>query len=477
MLKKIIWASVASLAVAAFIACTETNVAGGVSEETNTLAGVIHDASGKAAARTRVCARHYDVDTLVLADTTDENGNFALPLKRQGKYGLTAETDSSAYYETINYEGSEITVEGKLTKTATIAGVVAQDQGSITISIPGSPWTAETDSNGSFTLKGVPQGNVTILAKSPDPIFYNDAYYTADVSKSGTKFYGPFPKNGIREDLANASDENSANCTNDGENCANNENSASGSGLLAAARADSIHLPVSREYGLRSWWSMDVASESGSAHFISDVRGWTEGMLVYGKAKLVDGVENKALELQGANQYGVIENDRGILDSATQMVLEAWVSIDSVLTSEKSYRKNVVGKLGFGSNEDQDVFSLAVIDGECGAKSPRFAFFLADGSGDSLSCDNAAVANKELDYGSWVYVTAVWDGEKVSLYLDGELSAEKDVTVGQINISPEPIFFGKEAINLKLDDVRLGVKAIDNADVLYRYYLKEVQND
>ncbi len=456
MLKKIIWASGASLAVAAFIACTETNVAGGVSEETNTLAGVIYNASGKPVSGTCVSARHYSVDSLVLTDTTDADGKFALPLKRQGLYGLSAEAGSAAYYETINYDGSEITIEGKLAKTNSISGTVALDQKGVKVSVPGSPWTAETDSNGKFTLKGVPQGNITILAKSPDPVFYSDAYYTAEVSSSGAKFYGPFPKNVATKAI---------------------DFGTSAGTLQASTGAEVLHLPLSSEYGLRSWWSMDMASESGSARYISDVRGGTEGLLVYGKASLNDGKENRALELKGANQYGVVENDRGILDSTTEMTLEAWVNIDSILSSEKSYRMNVIGKLGFGSSEDQDVFSLAVVNGECGAKSPRLAFFLANGSGDSLSCDNAVVAGKELDYGLWVYVTAVWNGEKASLYLDGRLSAEKEVTVDQIEISPEPIFFGKEAINLMLDDVRLGVKAINSADVLYRYYLKEVQND
>jgi hypothetical protein len=55
---------------------------------------------------------------------------------------------------------------------------------------------------------------------------------------------------------------------------------------------------------------------------------------------------------------------------------------------------------------------------------------------------------------------------------EGLKVAEKAVSVTQIGSSSEPIFFGKESLNLKLDDVRLSTSAIGESDVLYRYYLK-----
>lgn len=436
---------------------SDDDVAGGVSEETNTLAGVLLDGKGNGVSGVAVVARHFEVDSIVLADTTDNDGAFGLPLKRSGKYGISAVADSSAYYETVDFDGNEVSVSATLLDAGKISGTMNLRNdtvaANVTVFIPGSRWVTETDENGEFTLEGVPFGIMPLFAKSPNPIQFNDAVYVVNVGKKKTSFKGPVPASEFDLFAEDSLDEKV--------------------GFLTGANDEPLLFPLSVEYGVRSWWSMDYLTPAkNKTSVISDVRGGTENMLVYGSAKLDSGVNNSALVLDGAKKYGVVENDRGILDSATALVLEAWIQVDSVLTDEKSFRKNIIGKLGFGSSGEQDVFSLALVKGDCGAKKTSFAFFIANGDGDSLSCDNAVVAEKSLDVGSWVYVTAVWDGESVSLYQDGKLSGSQAVSVKQINVSSEPIFFGKEAINLKLDDVRLGVKAISAADVLFRYYLK-----
>ncbi len=462
--------SVFVLLLCYFAACSKSGdeIAGGVSEETNTLAGIVVDASGKGVAGVPVLALHYAIDTLRFVDTTDSEGKFGLPLSRQGQYGVSAFTDSSAYYETVNYVGEKLNVSARLSTVGDVAGILNlrpdTNAVSVYVGIPGTDWGVETDSSGAFELEGVPVGVLPLYAKSPDPIRFNDAVYVVSVSeKSKAKFRGPIPTGLFELFAGETNDVDAVNGVADVEDLVSH---------VSAVSPEVLQFPLSTEYGLRSWWSMDYLSVSGKSGTMSDVRGWTEGMVVYGDASLVDGVDNKAVALNGAKQYGVVENDRGLLDSANAFTLEAWVRVDSILSDEDSYRKNIVGKVGFGSEGDKDVFSLALVDGECGAKSARFAFFIADGAGDSLSCSNAVVADESVEYGMWVYVTAVWDGESLSLYQDGKLSAEKTVSVNQIDVSSEPIFFGKEAINLKLDDVRFGVKAITGADVLYRYYLK-----
>lgn len=439
-------------------ACSDSDdVAGGISEETNTLAGVLLDSKGNGVSGVAVVARHIEVDSIVLADTTGSDGAFGLPLKRQGQYGISAVVDSSAYYETVDYDGNEISVSASLKPAGKISGTMNLRSdtvaANVSVYIPGSRWVTETDENGEFTLEGIPFGIVPLFAKSPNPVQFNDAVYVVEVGKKSTTFKGPVPFENFEVFAEDSLDEDIA--------------------LLTEADNETLLFPLSTEYGVRSWWSMDyLTPQKNKTSVVSDVRGGTENMLVYGGAELDSGVNNSALVLDGAKKYGVVENDRGVLDSATAIVLEAWLLVDSVLSDEDSFRKNIIGKVGFGSLDDQDVFSLALVKGECGAKKPSLAFFVASGDGDSLSCKNAAVAESSLDVGSWVYVTAVWNGESISLYQNGVLSGEKTVSVKQINVSSEPIFFGKEAINLKLDDVRLGVKAITAADVLFRYYLK-----
>ncbi len=435
----------------AFTACSESpDVAGGISEETNTLAGVLTDQNGKLAARVVMTAQHVDVDTLSYADTTDEKGRFAFPLKRQGRYGISANLDSSAVYSTVEYLGQKLELELNLEETTSLEGRVVLDSsaqsGDIRISLPGTPWTVEVDSLGNFEIKDIPVGKYPIVVKSPDPARYLDAAFMVEASAKGSSISGPSP-------LADVYD----------VDFSANWNSEKGENI--------VQLPLSTEYGLMSWWSMDYVSVSGSQKSTGDARGKSDAVVLYGGAELVEGVSGKALALDGADQFGVVENDNGILDSVNQFTLELLLQVDS-LDTKKNFRRNIMGKLGFGSSEEKDVFSLAMINGECGAKEPRLAFFLAEGSGDSLACKNAVVAADEFDFNKWNHVIVVFASGTIKMYVNGKLSGEQKVSFGRLQDSDEPIFFGKENLNLKLDDVRLGVKAITSADVLYRYNLK-----
>lgn len=441
-----------------FVACT-TEVANGVSEETNTVAGILMDGSGKAVAGVPVCARHFMFDTISVVDTTDSDGKFGLAISRQGQYGLSASKDKFAYYGTINYDGSEVNVSATLEKTGKVEGEIylRQDTAAagVKVYIPGSPWETETDKDGAFTLKNVPVGVLPLLAKSPDPIHFVDAVYVVSVSQKSTSFRGPIPT-GMFEYFAQSTVEEEP-----VDDIVNNIDAVGSAELL---------FPLSPEYGLRSWWPMDYLADAGKGtKKVNDARGGTDGILLYGVDSLEEGATEKALALYGSDQFGVIEGERSILDSAKALTLEAWIRLEK--PSSKNYRMNLIGKLGFGSSEDKDVFSLALVQGECDRKNVSLGFFIADGSSNSLDCEDAAFVDYKF-FDEWVYVTAVWDGNTSALYVNGVKVAEKAVSVTQIGVSSEPIFFGKESVNLKLDDVRLSTSAIGESDVLYRYYLK-----
>lgn len=492
------FAMAGAVAVAAgllMLACSEggREVGGGVSEEENTLVGILVDGNGDAVVGARISARYFKVDTVVLTDTTDEEGKFGMKLSLTGRYGLSAQTDSSAFYQTVEYDGSEIEVSATLAKVGNIKGMFNlrpdTSAAGVSVYIPGSNWKVMTGDDGEFSIENVPTGIVPIIAKSPDPMHFTDVVYMVEVGEDSVNFIGPLPRelydsDMFKEQIDSISEVETEMPVEDFPKGSEGEMPVyaykevslgvdNGSMVSAVQDAKTLQFPLSSEYGLRSWFSMDYLNTTVKPASVGDVRGWTEGLLVYGGATLGEGVENSALVLKDANQYGVIENDRGLLDSATEFVFEAWVEIDSVLTNDSAYRKNIVGKLGFGSDADQDVFSFALVKGECGVEGePVFAFFFADGLGDTLSCNSAVVSKRKVEFGKWVYVTAVFDGKRLSLYLDGALAATRTVEVEKIGVSSESIFFGKEAINLKLDDVRFGVKALTASDVQYRYYLK-----
>ena len=148
------------------------------------------------------------------------------------------------------------------------------------------------------------------------------------------------------------------------------------------------------------------------------------------------------------------------------VTIEANVVIGN-LDSESSYRLNIVGKQWEQSN---GLFSLAVINNDCGVTKPSLAFFVSNGSG--YSCDNALISGVTVETGVPLALTAVWSGNSLWLYKNGFPVAFR---VGSIDLSNDlnaPVVFGDEDGTVTLNSVQLGNKAIYSADVLYRYYLK-----
>ncbi|MBR4783813.1 MAG: hypothetical protein IK012_00960 [Fibrobacter sp.] len=469
-------ALIAGVSASIVLTACGPQLSGGISEETNTVAGVLLDDAGNAMVGISVCARHFVVDTLVYSDTTDSEGKFGFPIIREGQYGLSATKDSFAYYSTLTFDGTEQTLTAQLEKTKPVSGnfYLRPDTttSGIKIYIPGSPWETTTDENGKFSFKNIPYGVVPLYAKSPDPVHYNNAVYIVTNMESSITFRGPMPtglfeNNSIGYDLAEQKDSDESD-----DSLTASSSAPSNSIVITGEERDSSELlfPLSPEYGLRSWWPMDyLANTDKDTKKVDDARGGTEGILLYGVDSLEDGPANKALALYGSDQFGVIEGERSILDSAKSLTIEAWINIED--PESKNYRRNIIGKLGFGSSEDSDVFSLALVQGECDREEVSLGFFIADGSSNSLECEDAVFVDY-IYFDKWIYVTAIWDGKTSALYINGVKTAEKAVSVTQIGTSTEPIFFGKEDVNLKLDDVRLSTTAIGESDVLYRYYLK-----
>ncbi|MCF0220765.1 MAG: hypothetical protein HUK19_00580 [Fibrobacter sp.] len=430
-------------------------IGGGVSEETNTFAGVLVDVSGKPVSGATVLARHVSVDSIAFQDTTDGEGKFSFALKHRGNYALSSTLDSMAVYKTFAFDGSEIQMELPLSKALNYRGQVALSSDikskNVKVSLPGSHWSTTVDSLGYFQLEGVPVGTLALLVSSPDQ-YHANSTFALYLSEESETIVGPLPTsimfNLDEVDLSVAE------------------------GPLQTTDKQVIQLPLAQDYGLVSWWTMDYYREVDETKATTlDSKNRTDAIVVYGPECFVPGISGKAIQLQSARQFGVIEDDKGILDSLTELTFEVMVKIDS-LWEKVPYRKNMVGKLGFGSEGDNDVFSFAVIDGDCGVDKPTVGFFLADGSGDSLSCANAVIAADAVDFGSWENIVVTWNGDRLDLYKNGMLNASNQVSVKILNPSKEPIFFGKEDINFTLDDVRLGAKSINSTDVLYRYYLK-----
>ncbi len=391
-------------------------VAGGVSEETNSIAGTLTLPSGNAAARLRVEARALFNEESLFSDTTNDRGEFSIAIGPNGTYGVSVLTDSFAFYDTVSIFGKRIHFDGTLSPSDSVSGNIFLRTGKAaigaTVTLSGSPWKASTDSNGHFSLSSVPRSNHPLTVLSPEP----NHYLHSTVS-------------------LNADDKREVN----------------------------IVLPLSPDYGCSGYWNFDLNSNG----YIDNLRGLSGKAKLYGNAELSFGKNGtKALHLSSAEDFAVMEADGGILDNATNLTVEAWVNIAD-LGDKQTFVKNIFGKLGFS---DSAVFSLALVRDTCNIQGAAFAFFLAEGSGDSLHCKNAAIDSDTIVQNKWYHLAGTWNGDSTKLYINGTLAGSAKSTVQTlIGENGIPFYFGKENLDLLLDDIRVSTVAIEETDALYRY--------
>ena len=117
------------------------------------------------------------------------------------------------------------------------------------------------------------------------------------------------------------------------------------------------------------------------------------------------------------------------------------------------------------------VFALALANNFCNKSGTRLVFGVPSPTETSLGCSTTAISNKTIEFNTWIYVTAIWDGKYVSLYQDGNIVSRRPVSQYDIESGAYRVTFGGGNANVKLDNVRFGVLPITADDVLYRYFI------
>lgn len=412
------------------LACGEVKVSGGVSEETNTIAGNLVTANGSYLARTIITAWNIK-DSSEYGDTTGSRGNFALELP-DGTYALNAESGDLAFYKVV-----EVTDDAKLDAVAepvdTLLMHVSYSDGSIAqgveLGVPGTNKNVIVDEAGYVTL-AFPQGNVALFAESQNPKF-ESAYYRV----SGSKISGPYSAEISLDSLLKRET------------------------VFANAVSDTqkVVLPAKRNPAL-SWQFDRNAGESGLTS-----NGYT--LHFYGEPQVFETVEFK-----DAKQFAVLESDKGLFDNARSLSVSVRLSIEKFPT-EASYRKNILGKVGFGAENDESAFSLALVKGQCGVEKESFAFFVSNGDNDfATDCDNGIFADAREQ--NWVYLSASFDNGNIGIYVDGVLVASSNIGITSLRKSSESVYLGKENISMKFASVSLDTLGITEAEAFFEYSKK-----
>ncbi|MCL2259993.1 MAG: LamG domain-containing protein [Fibromonadales bacterium] len=165
----------------------------------------------------------------------------------------------------------------------------------------------------------------------------------------------------------------------------------------------------------------------------------------------VVGVDGSATALAFRDPSGYLASMEygGRFSAVASFKISAWLKIDS-LPGKSAIPHNLIGKFSDNSAVLPSEFSLAIVNGTCGAEAPTFAFFFTDES-SNINCGHALLSKNPIKAGNWIFVEANWDGRYLVLYQDGILVAKEERISASLPYSRLPVYLGKSQVPFAID--------------------------
>lgn len=435
--------------------CSPVETAGGVSEETNSVSGVLVAADGNFARNVVIHARHSAKSDQLFVDTTDENGAFGFSIKEYGEYVLSSHKAGQAIYETFVYTGSDLKMSSKMTTVKTIQGNLVLDGVSspedAKVGIPGTDWVSSVKPTGYFVLSNLPLGTYNLTVSSPDRERFDDAEYTLVLEGDSYWLNGPLPRGIVHSEPVDVSV---------------NSKGVSYNGV------SEITLPmIDVDYKIQYVWTMDsvlaLPSDSGTGYYLLDDMGHeTETVFLY-EPEFTEGVDGKAIRFV-ASDYAAVDTSGFLdVDSLTELSIEGFFKFNNPEAfAVGEFQKNILSKRG--DDYIEEMIGVSLISGKCGAVEPRLAFYSVNVN--NPTCGYMAVSQRAVPAGEWIYVVLTWRRGIAKIYQNGVLTGRIDTGLRWMENISKPLYIGGDGLDFEMDDVRFGFKEISSAEVLYRYY-------
>ncbi|MEN1678572.1 MAG: LamG domain-containing protein [Planctomycetota bacterium] len=209
---------------------------------------------------------------------------------------------------------------------------------------------------------------------------------------------------------------------------------------------------IAKHYGLIGRWRLNetsgtvAADSSGLGHDGDHSGGTTLGE---------SGVRSFAAAFDGVDGEITTEEAADALDGADAVSIAAWVRPDGTISSSTRIAGN-------GRSEG---FRLDVTS----ANKPRFHVHLTSGK-ESLT------ANTELQAGRWTQLTGVFDGNKLRIYINGELDREASVSSSPLVENDHAFIIGNDTSGSGpfeglIDDVVAYSRAMTDHEIAEHYGL------
>ncbi|NQV01924.1 MAG: VCBS repeat-containing protein [Bacteroidia bacterium] len=179
---------------------------------------------------------------------------------------------------------------------------------------------------------------------------------------------------------------------------------------------------------------------------------------------VTDNYPGTALAFDGTYEYVDCGNDASLNITGTTITIEAWIYPTNFKTH---YWDNTIAGKDYWGLGIESGFTLRY-----GGAGGNLSFVF--GTGTTWI---ELIAYNVLTLGAWQHVAAVYDGEKLELYVNGEIVASENQT-NSINSSPANFFIGQSPgdpgfrhLAGKLDEVRLWNGARDSTQIRENMYL------
>jgi len=173
------------------------------------------------------------------------------------------------------------------------------------------------------------------------------------------------------------------------------------------------------------------------------------------------GIRDNAAEIYDGDYIEI--PDSTSLDTTDAITISAWIKVRTY----PDYEGNVVTKGQFDSPGGEDSYKLFTHDGG------DFSFELADaGTGDWFG---GPMGHNWTGW-DWYHVVGVYDGEEVSLYLNGVKGTTPVSHTGSIKVSSVPVYIGvrgpsgPNALDADVDEVRIFKTALPYEEICRLYW-------
>lgn len=453
------------------VACSENpnQYAGGSSEETNAIVGVVtYDGDRMANGLVALRKLSYEPTDLVdeyqnsdevRKDTTNSNGEWEIQKVEVGTYLLEASYGDSlkSIQEVIVTDENQDVGSMDLNKTGFIVGFVSKlntlAQG-IKVYLEGTDYVAYTNEDGLFRFENIADYQYHLIGVS------NESFKYDNVEKFDVEPL--FIDDSTLSQLV-------SNVTIAG-NVVSSELEDSGVLLL--------NLPLHYGYALQSYWAFDAVSSVDMQTVIADETGRENYAVLYGNQEFIPGIKGNALKISGDDDFAVAEDSVALKSDSYSIT--AWVRIDS-LPADSSFQFNLFGKTGI--DPGNDVFSFTFERGYCGATEPMLALNYATVESEYVfSCENSIATILKFEKEKWYFLAATFSGSEINFYVDGQKVLSENVVKEQFQYvmdSEEPFYFAKEAFYGALDEIKIFSLTLSQAEIENQMnnYLNEAEKN